>query len=125
CERERGEFRAAAQIRSCLGGESGGLFESENEAVALMNVTDCPAVRNDITFEVPLVPQSVKKEMIGAGRFAAHGVVSAHDGIGVAFHDRSAKRRRVKVGEIARTNGHSEAKTQAPGAAVNGKVLGG
>ena len=92
--------------------------------MALVNITDRPAVGNDITFKSPLVTQRVKKKMIGARRLAAHGVVGAHDGIGVAFHDRGAKGGGVGVREVAGRNRHIEAMAQGLRAAMNRKVLG-
>src|SRR5437879_1373142 len=52
-EWKNAKFRPAAQIRSCLDGERGGLFESEDETVALVEVADRPAIRDDIAFEAP------------------------------------------------------------------------
>src|SRR5690242_14845756 len=92
--------------------------------MALVDVMNGPAVGNDIALETPLVPQSAEEEMIGAGRFAPDGIVSAHDGIGVAFGDRGAKRGSVSVRKIVRRNGHVFAMAQRLRATVNGKVLG-
>ena len=117
-------FGTATQIRACLDRKGGGLFESENEAVALMNVTDGPAIGNNIACEAPLVAQRVKEKMIGAGGLTAHGVVGAHDGIGVAFHDRGAEGGSVCVSEVAGRNRHIEAVAQSFRAAVYSVMLG-
>ena len=92
--------------------------------MTLVDVMDGPAVGNDIALEAPLVPQSAEEEMIRAGRFAADGIVGAHHGVGVALHDRGAKRGSVRVRKIMRRDGHIFAMAQRFRAAVNGKVLG-
>src|SRR5215472_12087495 len=97
---------AAAKISPCFYRECRGLFEGENEAVALMDIMDGPAVRHNITFEAPLFAQSAKKELVRAGWHAANGIVGAHHGIGMSFHNRGTKRGSVSVGEIMRRNGH-------------------
>src|SRR5215472_7076238 len=90
-----------------------------------MDVMDGPAVRYDVTFEPPLVAQSAEKELVRAGWHATDGIVSAHHGIGMSFHDRGAKRGSVRVGKIMRRNGHIFAVAKSFRAAVNGKMLGG
>src|SRR5207245_6716101 len=109
---------------SRLHGQSGALYERENETVTLVNDTDGPAVRHDIAFEAPLVAQSVKEKMIGASGFAADRVVGAHDGVSVTFRDRGAKRGSIRVGKVARRNRHILAMAQGLRTAVNSKVLG-
>src|SRR5260370_547265 len=71
CEGKRAEFGAAAQVRSCLYGESSSLVKGKDETVALMEVADGPAIGDDVTFEAPFIAQRVKKHVIGTGRFAA------------------------------------------------------
>jgi len=92
--------------------------------VALVKVADGPAIGNNIPFEAPFVAQSVKEQVIRARRFAAHGVVRAHYRIGLAFHNRGAKRGSIGVRKIVRGNRHIKAMPQNFRAAVDGKVLG-
>src|SRR5207245_9673227 len=89
-----------------------------------MEVADGPAIRDDIAFEAPFVAQRVKEKVIRARRLAAYGVVSAHDRIGMGFHDGGAKRGRVGVREIVEGNRHVEAMPQNFGAAVDGNMFG-
>lgn len=115
---------ATAQVGSRFNREGICLFQTKNVSVALMNIADGPAIGDHVALEAPLVAQRVQQEMIRARRFTVHGVVGTHDGIGVAFHDRGAKRGSVGIGEIVPRNGRVEAMTQGFRAAVDGKMLG-
>src|SRR5881392_2129747 len=78
----------------------------------LMEVADRPAIRHDVAFEAPFVAQHVEEKMICARRFAANGVVRAHDRIGLALHDRGAKSGSVSVCQIVGGHRHVEAMPQ-------------
>ena len=100
------------------------MLKGKDETVALVEVADGPAIRDDVTFEAPFVAQRIKKQVIGTCRFAAHGIVRAHHRIGLAFHDGGAKSGSISVRQIVR--GHWDIKTMAQNfrAAVDGKVFG-
>jgi hypothetical protein len=121
---ENSVLRAAGEVGAGFEGESGGLLEGHDEAVALIEVIDGPAVGDDVAFEAPLVAEKIVEKMVGAGGLAANGVVGAHDGIGMAVDDSRAEGRRVGVIEIVEGNRNIEAVTENFGAAVNGVVLG-
>src|SRR5215813_8275045 len=118
------KLRTATQVRSGFYGEGSGLFEGENVTVGLMEVADGPAIGDDITFEAPLFAKCVEEKVIGTRGLTEHGVIGAHDGVGLALHNRSAKRWRVGVGEIVRRDGHVEAMAQNLRTAMDGVVLG-
>src|SRR3954469_22998791 len=56
------------------------------------NIADRITVRDYVSLKMPSPAQRVlQKELIRAGRLTINGVVGAHDGIGMAFDNRSAK----------------------------------
>src|SRR5436305_10532555 len=62
------------------------------------NITNRIAIRDYISLEMPGPAQCVlQKELIRAGRLTINCVVGAHDGIGMAFNNRRAKCRSVRI----------------------------
>ena len=62
--------------------------------MALPDVRDRAAVRNNVTVEAPFFAQDVSHQtLVGTTRFGVRSVVGAHDRIRVAFDNRRAKRR--------------------------------
>jgi len=90
-------LRAAGEIGASFEGESGSLIERHDEAVALVEVVDGPAVGDNVAAEAPLIAKKIVEKTIGASGFAANGIVGAHDGVGVAVDDGGAEGGRVGV----------------------------
>jgi hypothetical protein len=103
------EFGAAGEVGATLDGESGRLVERENELMTLIEVTDGPAVGNNVTIKTPFVAEKVEEKLIGTGGFAADRVVGTHDGVGVAFDDCGAKCGSIGVVKIVERDGNVEA----------------
>ena len=56
--------------------------------VAAKDIGDGAAIAHDVALEAPIAAQALLQQIgVGAGRHAVHGVVGAHDGIGLALHD--------------------------------------
>jgi len=121
---ERAILGAAGEVGAGFEGERGGLIAGEDEAMGLMKIADGPAVGDDVAAETPILAKKIEEKMVGAGGFAANGVVGAHDGIGVAVDDGGAEGGGVGVVEIVERNGDVHTMTENVGAAVNGEVFG-
>src|SRR5205823_1167432 len=77
-----------------------------------------------ISLEMPGPAQCVlQKELIRAGRLTIDGVVGAHDGTGVAFDNRGAERRRVRVQLVVLADVNVGEMTRGFRPAVNGEML--
>ena len=117
-------MRTAGKVGAGFERERGGLIEGHGEIVALVEILDGPAIGDNVTFETPIAAKKIVKKMIGASGFAVDGVVRAHDGIGVAFHDRGAEGGRVRVVKIVIRNGNIEAVAERFRSGMDGIVFG-
>jgi len=91
------ELWAAGEVGASSERERGGLIERDDEAVALVEIVDGPTIGDHVAAETPLVAKEIEEQVIGAGGFAADGVVSTHDGVGVAIDDGGAEGGSVSV----------------------------
>ena len=85
------ELWAAGEVGAGSERERCGLIERDDETVALVKIVDGPAIGDHVAAETPLITEEIEEQAIGASGFAADGVVSAHDGIGVAVNDGGAE----------------------------------
>src|ERR1700691_6020560 len=70
-------------------------------AILLREVVDGIAVRSDIALESPVLAKNVlEKHFAGTGGDLVDGVVSAHDGVSLAFGDGGAECGQVSVPEV-------------------------
>jgi len=91
------ELWAAGEVGAGSKRERRGLIERDDETMALVEIVDSPAIGDYVAMETPLTAKEIEEQAIRAGGFAADGVVSAHDGIGVAVNDGGAEGGSVSV----------------------------
>lgn len=91
------ELWAAGEVGASSERERCGLIERDDKAVALVEIVDGPAIGDHVAAETPLIAKEIEEKTIGAGGFAADGIVGTHDGVGVAIDDGGAEGGSVSV----------------------------
>ena len=88
------------------------------------NVPDGVAVRDHVSVEAPLAAQLILQQiLVGACRLAIDGVIRAHDGTGLPFHDGGAEGRLVGIHFIVFAHVHIGKVPSGFRPAVHGVVL--
>src|SRR6266566_1764889 len=88
------------------------------------NIANRIAIRDYVSLEMPGTTKCVlQKELICAGRLTIDRVVGAHHGIGMAFNNRCAKCRRVRVQLVVLADVNVGEMTRRLRPAVNSEML--
>src|SRR5438128_1279966 len=70
--------------------------------MALPNISNRAAVRDNVATKAPFSAQNIRQQsLVCTAGLAVRSVVSAHDGSCLAFHDSGAKRRKICLSQIS------------------------
>ena len=92
---------SAVQIAAVFDRERGAFRRCRRYLMVLMEITDRPAVTDDMPLESPFLPQRLfQQRLASAGRFSVYTVVCAHNRFDFCFPDGYFKRRKVGLVHI-------------------------
>src|SRR6185369_10833369 len=97
---ERGVFRPTRKIGAAFDSEGRGLCLGFGKAMAFPNVSDRPAIRDNMPGEVPFFKESVTEFFVGTSWLTVSSVIRAHQPGGLPFDDRFSKGRQVSFLEV-------------------------
>jgi hypothetical protein len=116
----------AFEVAAGSDGEYGGRVRGGNNLMALVDIVDGAAVRDDIAPEAPFVSKDGGEQAAAAAAgLAIEAVVGAHDGEGFPFPDAHFKLREVGLAKVAFVRSGVEKMAFRFGAAMDGEVFDG
>ena len=115
---------AAVQVAAGLQCQGYRFHRHSGHAVVLMEIADRPAVRYEVSLEVPFIPEFCHQRPVRAAGFSVRAIVGAHHRFNPGILDQSPESRQIGLFHVLRRGNRVKAVTLRFRPAVYGKVLG-